>query len=52
MIHFAVHGNVTRDVDLERIKQFITFELESMIGKDKSNDTKEIEVEVIIKEKQ
>ena len=43
-------GNVTKDVSLNRIKDLLSFEIQSMIGKDKSETTKAVTVTVTIAE--
>lgn len=47
---FTIKGCVTKDVDIQRIKDIISFEIQSMVWQKKTENTKEIIVDVIIKE--
>lgn len=49
-IEIFMVGNVSKDVDLVRIKQFLQFEIQSMIGKEKSDNTKAVSIQVTIRE--
>jgi len=47
---FTIRGYVTKDVSLTRIIQFLQFELQSMICRENNEKTKEVVVDVTIKE--
>ena len=49
-IEIFMTGNVTSDVDMNRIRAFIEFQIQSMIGRKKSDNTKPVSIQVTIRE--
>ena len=45
-----VIGNVPKDTDLQRLADFLTEDAEAMLGRDKTDSTKAVYVEVTIGE--
>ena len=50
-LDMAICGYVSSDVKLERIKDLISFDVQAMLGRSKSDSTKWITVTINIEEK-